>query len=382
MTYVLNSHLRRHDTYHSWFEFTDSDHIVRHTISEPTDIELVPIAYGEMTQAEWRSHILATPDPLQWACFRFVIIQRADHFTFCACVDHLYVDAMFFGVAFAEINTMYATLVDGERPIRLAAAGSYDDYCVRQQAGISALTSESPEIRQWIEFAESNGGTFPECPLPLGDASPTPGLMSAQLLDEQQTVGFESVCIAAGARFSGGVFACAALAQYEMTGVKTYYGLTSADTRRTPADFMTTGFFAGHVPITVPITTSSFGDTIRAAQASFDSGKDLADVPFARVLALAPWLRAPQHSVPVQFFFDVGGPPLSSLFSSQLGGLNFKIYRFSGFGGEFAIRVFRLEKETQVIAQFPDNPIARDSVSRYLAALKTIYARVADTHSG
>ena len=380
MTYVLNSHLRRHDTYHSWFEFTDADRIVRHTISEPTDIELVPTVYGEMTPAEWRSHILATPNPQQWDCFRFMIIQRADHFTFCACVDHLHVDAMFFGVAFTEIHMMYAALMDGGRPIRLAAAGSYDDYCVRQRAYTSALTLESPEIRQWIEFAENNGGTLPECPLPLGDISPTPDLLSAQLLDERQTAGFESACIAAGARFSGGVFACAALAQYELTGADTYYGMTAADTRRTPADFMTTGFFGGHVPITVPITASSFGDTVRAAQASFDSGKDLADVPFGRVLALAPWLRAPQRSVPVQFYFDVGCPPLSSLFSSQVDGLNFRLYRLSGFGGEVAIRVVRLEKETQVIVQFPDNPVARDSITRYITALKSVYARVADAH--
>jgi hypothetical protein len=309
-----------------------------------------------------------------------MIIQRADHFTFCACVDHLYVDAMFFGVAFTEIHMMYATLVDGGRPIRLAAAGSYHDYCVRQRALISALTLESPEISRWIEFAEDNGGTLPECPLPLGDASPTPDLMSAQLLDERQTAGFESACIAAGARFSGGVFACAALAQYELTGANTYYGMTSADTRRTPADFMTTGFFGGHVPITVPITASSFDATVRAAQASFDSGKDLADVPFGRVLALAPWLRAPQRSVPVQFYFDVGCPPLSGLFSSQMGGLNFTAYRFSGFGGELAIRVLRLEKETQAIVQFPDNPVARDSITRYVAALKSVYAGVADAH--
>ena len=99
-------------------------------------------------------------------------------------------------------------------------------------------------------------------------------------MDERQTAGFESACIAAGARFSGGVFACAALAQYELTGADIYYGLASADTRSTPADFMTAGWFTGHVPITVPITASSFGDTVRAAQASFDSGKDLANVPF------------------------------------------------------------------------------------------------------
>lgn len=379
MTYVLNAHLRRHDTYHSWFEFTDNDRIVRHTISDPVDIELVPTAHGEMTPDQWRSHILDTPNPDQWACFRFMIIQRADHFTFYACVDHLYVDAMFFGVALTEIHTMYTALVNGEGPTRLPAAGSYEDYCVRQRAHLSAITLESPELRQWIEFAENNGGTLPEFPLPLGEMSSTPDFMGAQLLDERQTAGFESACIAAGARFSGGVFACAALAQYELTGAETYYGITSGATRRTAEDFMTTGPFGGDIPVIVPVTASSFGDTVRAAQASLDSGHDLADVPFGyAVMLAAPRLKQPHGFAPMQFYFDVGCPPFAGLFSPQVRGLNFRAYTWHGFGGEFAIRVFRLEAETQVMVQFPDNPVARDSVTRYMAALKSVYTRVAD----
>ena len=80
--------------------------------------------------------------------------------------------------------------------------------------------------------------------------------------------------MAAGVRFSGGVFACAALAEHELTGAETYYGITPVDTRSTPADFMTTGWFTGFVPITVPVTATSFADTARAAQASFDSGRE------------------------------------------------------------------------------------------------------------
>ncbi len=77
-------------------------------------------------------------------------------------------------------------------------------------------------------------------------------LLSVQLMDEQQTARFESACIAAGARFIGGVFACAAFAQYELTGAEIYYGLTPIDTRSTPADFMTIGLVHRPVPITVP----------------------------------------------------------------------------------------------------------------------------------
>ena len=79
------------------------------------------------------------------------------------------------------------------------------------------------------------------------------------------------------------------------------------------------------------------------------------------------------------FFFDVGVSSLSALFNSQADELNVSLYPF-GSGSEFDIRVFRLQKETQVIVQFPDNPVARDSVTQYVTAMKSVYARVADAH--
>jgi hypothetical protein len=378
MTYVVNAHLRRHDTYRSWFEHSDGEQIVRRTIRDPADLELVPTKHGDMTAAEWRSHILATPDPLQWDCFRFSLIQRADHFTFCVIVDHLHIDAMFVGVMFMEIHMMYAAVMGGRPPIRLPEAGSYHDYCVRQHQYTSALTLDSPEVRAWIDFFENNEGTLPECPLPLGDGSGPSALVSAQLLDERQTAAFESACIAAGARFSGGVFACAALAEYELTGAETYHGITATDTRRTPTDFMTTGWFTTFIPITVPVAAPCFADTVRAAQASFDSGTELAQVPYGRVLELAPWLERPQRRVPLLFFLDAGIPPLSAFVNSQLNGLNARVCHDGRTPAQFDLRVNRLENQTQVMVMFPDNPVARESVTRYIAALKSVYIRVAE----
>ncbi len=384
MTYVLNAHLRRHDTFHSWFEFTDGDHIVRRTIREPASIALVPAKHGEMAPAELRSLILATPDPLQWDCFRFLIIQQADHFRFCLCIDHLNIDAMFVGVAFTEIHMMYTTLVGGRAPIRLPEAGSYHDYCVRQNEYTSALTVHSPEVRAWIDFFEINGGTLPRSslslgdgPLSLGDGSAPCDLMAVRLLDERQTAKFESACMAAGARFCGGVFACAALTEYELMGAETYYGIAPIDIRRAPADFMTTGWFIGYVPISVPVA-SSFSDTARAAQASFDSGRDLANVPLDRVLELAPWLNRPHRGAPLLFYLDAGIPPLSAMVNSHLDRFKASLYYDGGSQAQIDIRVNRLEKETQILVLFPDNPVIRESVTRYITALKSVYVRVAE----
>ena len=84
--------------------------------------------------------------------------------------------------------------------------------------------------------------------------------------------------------------------------------------------------------------------------------------------------------LPMVFYFDASVPPLSAIFGSQADGLNFSQY-FSGVAADFNIRVLRLEKETHVVVRFPDNPVARDSVTRYITAMKSVYARVADSHA-
>ena len=60
-----------------------------------------------------------TPDPLQWDCFRFGIIQGPDSFTYYASIDHVHVDAMVVGVTLIEFYLMYTALVAGNPPIAL-----------------------------------------------------------------------------------------------------------------------------------------------------------------------------------------------------------------------------------------------------------------------
>jgi hypothetical protein len=279
-----------------------------------------------------------------------------------------------------EIHMMYAAVVGGAAPIQLPEPSGYDDYCIRQHHFTSALTLESPQVRTWIEYAEKNAGTLPEFPLPLGDPSESCGgdVMLVQLMDGQHTARFESACIESGARFIGGVFACAALAQYQLTGLETYYGLTPTDMRRTPAELMSTGWFTGMIPVAVPVAATSFGETARAAQASFDANTDLAKVPFDRVLELAPWLRRPVRGFPMLSYLDAGLPPLSAVVASQLEGVNAGTYSDGRTPAHVCFWVGRLYDETSVIAFYPNNPIARESVTRYVDAMKSVFVSVAE----
>ena len=150
-------------------------------------------------------------------------------------------------------------------------------------------------------------------------------------------------------------------------------GTCAASPSRLPAGSTTPGL----VPITVSVAAGFFEDAALSAQTSFDSGIDLATVPFDRVLELAPpeaGLGRPRPGNFVMSFLDASIAPLSALANSEL---NFRIYDEGRVSHQVSMWVTRLQHETTVTALFPDNPVAFASVTRYVEAMKSVYARVA-----
>jgi hypothetical protein len=383
MDHAVNAYIRRHDTFRSWFEQTADGEFTRHAINDPADIEFVPIDQGTMTVDEIRAHAVAIPNPLEWGCFTFGIIQNESHFTFFAAMDHVHGDATLIGTTMMEANGMYSALSGGGQALTLPDAGSFDDFCVRERENMSALTVDSPGVRAWIDFAENNGDGFPDFPLPLGNPqeATSSGMTSEILMDTAQTERFESACTAAGARFVGGLFACQGLVEHEFTGALTHYGLTPRDSRTSSDNFMTQGWFTGLIPITVPIAATSFSDAAWAAQASFDSGLDMSRVPYYRVLELAPWLNWPRPNFPVSNFLHGGAAPLNAVLAAADMGLanNIGIYPDGRYSYQLTIYIFRYGEGTVMAIMHPDNPVAKKSVARYMEAMKSVCVRVADS---
>ncbi|WP_041782411.1 condensation domain-containing protein [Mycolicibacterium chubuense] len=383
MDQAVNAYLRRHDTFRSWFEHAGDGEFVRRAVEDPADIEFVPVDHGDMTVDEIHGHVVAIPNPLEWGCFTFGIIQNDDQFTFFAAMDHVHGDATLIGTTMLEANGMYSALSGGGAALRLPDAGSFDDFCVREREYTSELTLDSPGVKAWVDFAENNNGGFPEFPLPLGNPrkSNSSDMASELLMDAAQTERFEAAAAAAGARFVGGLFACLAQVEHELTGALTYYGLTPRDSRAATDNFMTQGWFTGLIPITVPIGAASFGEAAWAAQASFDSGLTMAKVPYYRVLELAPWLSWPQPNFPVSNFLHGGAAPLNAILAAADMGLanNVGIYPDGRYSYQLTIYLFRYGEGTAMAIMHPDNPVAEKSVARYMAAVRSVCARVADS---
>lgn len=383
MDHAVNAYLRRHDTFRSWFERTDDGEFVRHAITDPALIEFAPVDHGHKTAAEIRAHVVDIPNPLEWGCFTFGIIQHENHFSFFAAIDHVHGDATLIGTTMMEANGMYSAMSAGGQTLELPDAGSFDDFCIREREYTRELTPDTPRVRAWIDFAEDNGDGFPEFPLPLGDpsASTSSDMTTEILMNPAQTERFEAACTGAGARFVGGLFACLGLVEHEFTGALTYYGLTPRDSRTASDNFMTQGWFTGLIPLVVPIAATSFNDAAYAAQASFDSGLDMARVPYYRVLELAPWLNWPRPNFPVVNFLHGGAAPLNAVLAAADMGLaeNIGIYPDDRFSYQLTMYIFRYGEGTVMAIMHPDNPVAKKSATRYMEAMQSVAVRVADS---
>lgn len=382
MSATINAHVRRHDAYHDWFEF-DHGAFVRRTIDNPEAIELVPTLFGHMRAEQIRKHALTTtPGTLEWDCFTFGIVQHADHFTFYASVDHLHIDGMSAGLIFFDIHLTYLAMA-ADQPSTTSRVASYRSYAARQRDKVASLTISSPEVRRWIEFALGANNEWPSFPLPLGHtrADNAGAYLTVDLLDAAETESFDTACRGAGARFSGGVLACAALAEHELTGTQTYHGFTSYDTRTPGIDSLTVGWFANLVPITVPVPTDSFAEAAAAAQNSFDDAKQLAGVPVQRALELASPYRLgitpPTARAMMVSFMDFRKIPAAALFEQT----NFGTYADTLSRGGINLWINRQADKTTATISFPDNTEARQSVHHYIAVLTEIFWRATRTTS-
>jgi hypothetical protein len=372
MTHVVTAHLRRHDTYRSWFEQRDGA-IVRHVLADPAAIQMEPVALGEVSAEHWQKHIMATPAPFAWDCFRFGVLQRATGFTFFASIDHLHADATVIAFLMTEIRAAYRAVVDGEGPLQLGPPGSYLDYCSNQRQRAAATTLADPEVKRWIAFLHRNSGRMPAFALPIGVLEDRyhAEYMHVDILDDAVMDAFEAACHAAGARAIGGLLACAALTERELAGRSRYSVVTPTTTRRTPQAFRTTGWCVGVVPIDFDVQQRTFPELALTAQRNFDERLSLADVPIELVLELAAGLPTvgPVATGGVMLsYMDANVAPLSADIAREWHQANGRVYINQGIAAQVAIWLFRTQRGLSLTAAYPANETARASMHRYVEA--------------
>ena len=382
MTHVVTTHVRRHDTYHSWFEERDGA-IVRHVLEAPAGIQMEPSMLGDVSAEDWQAHVMATPAPFAWDCFRFGILQRMSGFTCFASIDHLHADATVIAFLMTEIRSAYRAVIDGEKPHHLGPPGSYLDYCIDQRRRAAAMTLADPEVKRWIAFLERNNGRMPAFALPLGvlEDRYQAEYVHVDILDDTVMDAFELVCHAYGARAIGGLLACAALTERELAGRSRYSVVTPTTTRRSPDAFRTTGWCVGVVPIDFDVQQQTFPELALTAQRNFDERLSLAEVPVELVLELAaglPTVGSVATGGVMLSYMDVNVSPLSAQIASEWHQANGRVYINRGIAAQVAIWLFRTQRGLSLTAAYPANETARASMRRYVKAFAGACRRAAD----
>jgi hypothetical protein len=382
MTHVVTAHLRKHDTYHSWFE-ERGEEIVRHTLTDPAAIQMESSTIGEVSAEDWQKHVMATPAPFAWDCFRFGILQRASGFTCFASIDHLHADATVIAFLIVEIRSAYRAVLDGDTPLQIGKPGSYLDYCTSQRQRAAMTTLDDPEVKEWIAFLHRNSGRMPSFALPLGvlEDRCNAEYVHADILDHIAMDAFESACHDSGARVIGGLLACAALTERELAGRSRYSVVTPTTTRKTHQAFRTTGWCVGVVPIDFDVQERTFPELAVTAQRNFDERLCLADVPIELVLELAVGLstiRSAATGGVMLSYLDVNVPPLGAHIAREWHQANGRVYINQGMAAQVAIWFFRTQRGLSLTAAYPANGTARASMCRYVKALTGACHRAAD----
>ncbi len=374
MSHVISAHVRRHDTYHSWFEERDNA-LVRHVLVEPAALQMEPITLGPVSAESWQEYVTTTPAPFAWDCFRFGILQRANGFSFFASIDHLHADATVIAFLMEEIHAAYRALLDGEAAPRLAPPGLYLDYCTNQRQRAATLTLMDSDVSEWIAFLHRNQGRMPPFALPLGSLEDRclAEHVNVGILDHSDMIAFESACHASGARVIGGLLACAALAEKELTGRTRYSVVTPTTTRKSPQAFRTSGWCTGVVPIDFETADQTFSELAVSAQRIFDDRLPLASIPIERVLELAadlPNIRSVATGGVMLSYMDANLPPLSAHMARDWHQANGRTYINQGEAAQVALWFFRTQRGLTLTAAYPANEMARASMQNYIGALK------------
>lgn len=383
MTTTVNTFLRRHDTFSSWFAPEPDGTIARH-VMDANAIDFTPTDHGVFDSAdEIRLHVQdETPGPFSWDCFTFGAIEHSGGFTMYAAFDHLVTDGISSALALVELLQLYSTETQGVAS-GLSDVGSYVEYCARERSGSAELTLESPHVERWIELVREHGGHLPTFPLDLGVSSSgyaRTAHLSATLFSEADAERFATVCRENGAAFTPGVLAVAALASHEFTGNSRYFGLTPKSTRATPEEFSSIGWFTSLIPVPLTVEESStFTSIVGAAQASYDAGKELTDVSFHRVMQLVePGSGVevqPGWSVPMVSYIDVRKLPGVDVFDA----LNAGLFGNRGSSEEVFLWINRFNDQTSISLLFPDTDEAHTAIKLYVERLTEIFTTIAGT---
>ncbi|MFJ9457340.1 condensation domain-containing protein [Kitasatospora sp. NPDC101447] len=366
--------LRRHDALRTWFT-ADGAGLTRRLLP-PQAVTVHPVGLGVRASGEavrtWMHERFAEAiNPVTWPGFVAGAVLRDEKSTLFFAVDHAHTDGCSLARVFSEIRALY-TAETGGAPARLPETGSHLDYCVAEARRNAALDPAHPVAARWVDFLGRGLPASFALPLGVDPGGRHPSVYeTVDLFDLPQAEAFARACRRGGSSFAAGAVGALALAEHELAGTSHYRRLMVAHTRGERRWHAAQGWFVNLVPVEFPVPRGrSFAATATAAHDALGRAHAMAEVSPARVLELHPAaaLALGNTVPPVLSYVDLRHTPGSRDWTAARFGVLGSGAPVSGV----SVWLWRLWQGLRLTVAYPDNPVARDSVHRYVRHLRRI----------
>ncbi|GGC65384.1 hypothetical protein IEU95_04740 [Hoyosella rhizosphaerae] len=384
---AISDFIATHENTRTWFDYTDNNftRLVASTSDVAIDIKRGDNTDGPQLIKYVEDRLSTECEPWSPPCCAFGAIDHGDHFTLYYAADHAITDGISHGLAINEIAQRYLAHTTNSTftyPVELAQPHS--TFTQREYDAATNFAGDTAAQQQWADLFAAGGWRIPRFPLNLGldpgETAPV-RIVENHLLTSADADAFEHVCAAHDTRPSGAIFAALALAEHELAGNTTYFGLTVLSTRA-PENALSQGWFCNFVPVTFPVPQTpnlAFTHLLQPAQQAFNTAKTLAGTPvhaaistFVAAGKLAPPTQTPQ----MVNYLDTRRVPGSNTSPHD----NALIFTGEGRTANANMWVVRTNQGLFLNSQTPNTPYAQEVLATYFQHIKTIFTAVA--HNG
>lgn len=302
--------------------------------------------------------------PLGWPQTVFATVEGTEGVTVFAGADHGVVDAYTLAMVPGQIR---ALLAGGAVP---APGRTFLDFGAEERHLAEPPGPEHTE--HWRALLRHARGRTPAFPLPLGASEEPLAQCSAyrRLLDGPATARFAAASSAAGGTTAAGLLACLALASSRVAGGR-HLSAVSLANARTEHWRAVPGWIVGLHPVRIPTAPgAAFADTVALATAELRRRRR---GPGSSLPHVNRMLRGDLHPRFVVSYLDArrvaGAPPQpdDTMLRSRIHARP-----------EVYLWLTRGERGVHLSARFPDTPVARANVGRFVTAVARAAAHVAD----
>lgn len=372
MAQAVTAFVRRHDELRSHYVILDDGSVERRvTPARFVEFACARSADAAPIDASAAGEYLAEQISMTTAhdvtqAMRFGALTDDDGFTFYLGADHVHGDGYSLWLAMTEIAALYRSHTTGI-PVVLPDSSSYGDYIAKEAAVSAQLSPDDARVSMWREAMALTGGV-PEPAMDLGLTGGVPqqavrcrrdllGATDADVLDD--------FAAAQGVSVTGCLYAALASAQYALSG-DTTFATTTAVATRDDAHVNTQGWLCNFAPVYFTIDPEAeLVDLAHTATCAVRRAMRASGAPIGAVLmALARTGDLPERTSSPQMVTYIDHRRLPGIDDPAVA----TTVGFPGIGKTKNANLWlsRMVDGIVVESQIPDNPVARENMTRYL----------------